>query len=215
MKILLVDDHELVREGIKFLLREIEPGIELDDADNCDKALSLASAQRYDLVLLDLKMPGVQGLDALSIFREQHEDQPIVILSGEDAPDTVRAAIDSGCMGFIPKTSSRNVFEHALRLVLAGGVYLPPAALGSRSARDETTDASREIPASAVSGLSGRQLEVLKFVIEGKPNKIIARELDISENTVKAHLSSIFRALGVHNRTEAVYEAAKLGMPLD
>lgn len=211
MRVLLVDDHTLVREGIKLLLEDLEKDIELDQAGNCDDALALAAERPYDLVLLDLKMPGVAGLDALAIFRDRHPEVPVVILSGEGTPRLVRDAIEAGSMGFIPKSSSHQVFEQALKLVLAGGVYLPPDVLGGRDSENET---ERRRRSELVAGLSPRQVEVLRCVIEGKANKVIARELDVSEHTVKAHLSAVFRALGVHNRTEAVYAAAKLGIAL-
>lgn len=211
MRILLVDDHALIREGMKFLLGDIDETIELDEAGNCDEALAHAAERAYDLVLLDLKMPGTQGMDALTLFREHHPDLPIVILSGEGTPHLVRETIESGCMGFIPKTSTPQVFAQALKLVLAGGVYLPPDVLEPSRLEDHSGGHTRS---GAIVGLSHRQLQVLRCVIEGKPNKVIARELDVSEHTVKAHLSVVYRVLDVHNRTEAVYAAAKLGVPL-
>jgi len=214
MKILLIDDHALFREGLKFLLRSLDAALEVHEAGNCAKALEHAAAGSYELVLLDLKMPGVAGLDALAALREALPDSPLVVLSGEENPGVVRAAIERGAMGFIPKSSTPEVLIHALRLVLARGVYLPPMVL----------DAAGPVPVSAASGASAdqavlhgltpRQMDILRFVIQGKPNKIIARELDISEGTVKSHLSSVLHALGTRNRTEAVYAAAKLGLRL-
>ena len=132
------------------------------------------------------------------------------MLSGEDDPGVVRAAIERGAMGFIPKSSTPEVLVQALRLVLAHGVSLPPAVLGSARAAPATSlGASGEV---LLPGLTLRQMDVLRCVIRGLPNKIIARELDVSEGTVKAHLTLVLRALGVHNRTEAVYAAAKLGL---
>lgn len=211
MRILLVDDHALVREGMKFLLRDVDENIELDEVGTCEEALAHAAERAYDLVLLDLKLPGIQGMDALTLFRERHPDQPIVILSGEGTPDLVRETIEAGCMGFIPKTSTHRVFAQALKLILAGGVYLPPEVL--ETGRIDIGIEAHAGP-EAIAGLSSRQLQVLRCVIAGKPNKVIARELDISEHTVKAHLSTVYRVLDVHNRTEAVYAAAKLGAPL-
>jgi DNA-binding NarL/FixJ family response regulator len=132
-----------------------------------------------------------------------------VVLSGEDSAGVVRAAIEGGAMGFIPKSSTPEVLIQALRLVLARGVYLPPAVL----------DAAAEPPAgtggeAALRGLTPRQIDVLRCVIQGKSNKVIARDLDVSEGTVKAHLSSVLRAFGARSRTEAVYAAAKLGLKL-
>lgn len=211
MRVLLVDDHALIREGLRLLLEDLEQNIELDQAGNCEEALALAAEHAYDLVLLDLKMPGVEGLDALTIFRERHPEFPVVILSGEGTPRLVREAIEAGCMGFVSKSSSHQVFEQALKLVLAGGVYLPPDVLRSGGPESGHDHDSRS---EAISGLSPRQVQVLRCIIQGKSNKIIARELDVSEHTVKAHLSAVFRALGVHSRTEAVFAAAKSGISL-
>lgn len=197
---------------MRFLLRNLDAGVEMDDAADCNQALERVATRNYDLLLLDLKMPGRDGLDALEALREAAPTTPLVVLSGEDDPTVVRAAIERGAMGFIPKSSTPEVLLQALRLVLAHGVYLPPAVL----------DAARPAPASPqvapdealLPGLTPRQMDVLRCVIRGLPNKIIARELDVSEGTVKAHLTLVLRALGAHNRTEAVYAAAKLGLRL-
>lgn len=214
MYILVVDDHALLRSGMRFLLRGLDPGLQIDEAGDCAQALERVAARNYDLVLLDLKMPGCDGLDALDALRKAAPAAPLVVLSGEDDPRVVRAAIERGAMGFIPKSSTPEVLVHALRLVLAHGVYLPPAVL----------DLTRSVPVPApppvasaemlLAGLTPRQMDVLRCVIRGLPNKAIARELDVSEGTVKAHLTSVLRALGAHNRTEAVYAAAKLGLRL-
>ena len=211
MNILLVDDHVLFREGLKYLLRSLDAALAMDEAGDCAKALEYASARNYDLVLLDLKMPGVAGLDALAALRDAIPAAPVVVLSGEDNPEVVRAAIEHGAMGFIPKSSTPEVMIHALRLVLAHGVYLPPAVLDAPAPGSSPTSAAGQ---TKLAGLTPRQMDVLRCVIQGKPNKIIARELDVSEGTVKAHLSSVLHALGTRNRTEAVYAAAKLGLRL-
>jgi DNA-binding NarL/FixJ family response regulator len=205
VKILLVEDHALFREGLKFLLRTLDSALEVDEAANCAAALQFAGAARYDLVLLDFRMPGTQGLEALAALREAMSGVPVVVLSGEENPAVVRAAIEQGAMGFIPKTSTPEVMIQALRLVLAHGVYLPPSVL----APAKVTAGEKILP-----GLTPRQMDVLRCVIQGKSNKIIARQLDVSEGTVKAHLTSVLRALDARNRTEAVYAAAKLGLRL-
>jgi DNA-binding NarL/FixJ family response regulator len=207
MNVLLVDDHALFREGLKFLLGSLDAALRVDEAGDCAKALEHAAARSYDLVLLDLKMPGTAGLDALQALRDAIPAAPLVVHSGEDNPAVVRAAIERGAMGFIPKSSTPEVLIQALRLVLARGVYLPPAVLDA-AADPQPADE----PGAALAGLTPRQVDVLRCVIQGKANKVIARELDISEGTVKAHLSSVLRAFGAHNRTEAVYAAAKLGL---
>ena len=119
MNVLLIDDHALFREGLKFLLRSLDAALAVDEAGNCAKALEHAAARSYDLVLLDLKMPGVDGLDALAALRDAIPAAPLVVLSGEDNAAVVRAAIERGAMGFIPKSSTPEVLIQALRLVLA------------------------------------------------------------------------------------------------
>ena len=215
MNVLVVDDHALFREGLKFLLRELDASLAVDEAGDCAAALERAAAHRYDLVLLDLNLPGLRGMDALAALRSAIPGAPTVVLSGEDSPELVRSAIRAGAMGFIPKSSTREVLIQALRLVFAGGVYLPPAALDTHTAAAPLAAyAAGGPPDAARLGLTPRQMDVLRCVIQGKPNKSIARELDISEGTVKAHLSAVMQALGARNRTEAVYAAAKLGLRL-
>jgi DNA-binding NarL/FixJ family response regulator len=216
LKILLVDDHVLFREGLKFLLRGLDTGLELDEAGTCAEALTRAAGRTHDLVLLDLKMPGVRGLDALAALRDAVPEIPVVVLSGEDDAETIKGAIDKGAMGFIPKASTPGVLIQALRLVLANSVYLPPAVL---EASEALSPPARTAPDTGrgdanLLGITPRQLEVLRWVIQGKTNKAIARELDISDGTVKQHLSDVLKTLGAKTRTEAVYAAAKLGLRL-
>jgi DNA-binding NarL/FixJ family response regulator len=216
MNILLVDDHPLLRGGMRFLLRSLDAGLEMDEASNAAQALELVAARSYDLVLLDLKMPGLNGMDALAALRAAVPGTPLVVLSAEDDSGVVRAAIEGGAMGFIPKSSTPEVLIQALRLVLAQGIYLPPAVLQAmHPAAVPAPSAPKAGPGDgSLPGLTPRQMDVLRCVIKGKPNKVIARELEVSEGTVKAHLSAVFLALGAHNRTEAVYAAAKLGLRL-
>jgi DNA-binding NarL/FixJ family response regulator len=217
VKVLLVDDHVLFREGLKFLLRALDPALEPDEAGNCAEALERAGECNYDLVLLDLKLPGRHGLDALEALRDAIPGVPLVVLSGEDDPHTIRAAIERGAMGFIPKSSTSDVLVKALQLVLARGVYLPPAALDteySNLAAASLAPPQGGSAAAALEVITPRQMEVLRCVIQGKPNKVIARELGIASGTVKQHVSGVLRSLGAQNRTEAVYAAAKLGLRL-
>ena len=212
MRILIVDDHALFRQGLRFLLRDLDAELEISEAGDCAQAIALG-AQPFDVVLLDLHMPGVAGLAALEAVRQEFEASRIVVLSGEEDPRQIRRAIDAGAVGFIPKSATPEVLLGALRLVLADGIYLPTVALrgvdepGAPESGGMTNDRLRET-------LSERQVDVLQKAVQGKANKVIARELGISEGTVKAHLSAAFRALGVHNRTEAVYAAARSGLQL-
>ncbi len=213
MKLLLVDDHALFREGLRLLLVGLDSDVEVEEAEDCARALERVAARSYDLILLDLKMPGLGGLDALDAVRDAAA-VPIVVLSGEDDPTTVRAAIERGAMGYIPKSSTPQVLIQALRLVLAHGIYLPPISIGGTSPSSTAANNAPISRPAMLPGVTERQMEVLRCVIQGKPNKVIARELEIAEGTVKLHLSAVFRALGAHSRTEAVYAAAKLGLRL-
>jgi DNA-binding NarL/FixJ family response regulator len=212
VRILIVDDHALFRQGLRFLLRDLDAELEVTEAANCTQAVALAG-EPYSIILLDLHMPGVAGLEALDAMRQAFETTRIVVLSGEEDPRQVRRAIDAGAAGFIPKSSTPEVLLSALRLVLADGIYLPKVAL-------KGVDGDPSAPTSAITSdrlsetLSERQVDVLRKAVQGKANKVIARELGIAEGTVKAHLSAAFRALGVHNRTEAVYAAARSGLQL-
>ena len=211
MKVLLVDDHELAREGLKSVLPALGVAIELDEAGTCAQALERASQRTYDLVLLDLGLPDGSGMEALRVLREKHPEMPLVVVSGTYDTKIVFEAIEAGAMGFIPKSATRKVLVGALQLVLAGGVYLPPAVL------ETPVRTGKPLPAPSPSpslGLTPRQLDVLRWLIQGKPNKVIARELGVAESTVKVHCQAIFTALGVSNRTEAVCVAAQLQKPL-
>lgn len=213
MRILLVDDHALFREGLKLLLREfteLNRDLAISEASDCAQAAALHGEQ-FDLILLDLHMPGVAGLDALGAIRTAFESSRTVVLSGEEDPRQVRRAIESGAAGFVPKSSSPKALRHALTLILDNEIYLPPIALrdfGDAQPPPQAPAPSREQLRVL---LTDRQIEVLDQAVEGKSNKVIARRLGISEGTVKAHLSSAFRALGVGNRTEAVYRYAARG----
>jgi DNA-binding NarL/FixJ family response regulator len=203
--VLLVDDHEMFRQGMRFLLTDLNDDIDFTDAGTCEEALGVLADADIDLALLDLNMPGTDGLNALQKIHEAHPGVQIAVLSGMDDPDLIRDAIDQGASGFVPKASSSEVLVAALKLILAGGVYLPQAALNATPERHVDDSPRSDL-------LSERQTDVLLKAIQGKPNKVIAREMNIAEGTVKTHLSAAFKALGVHNRTEAVFAAAKLGL---
>lgn len=217
MKTLLVDDHTLFREGLAMLVAHGFPEIELRQAGELGEALRLLEAEPdVQLVLLDLALPDAVGLEALTRLREQSPERPVVVLSGDESPETVLAAIDRGAAGFVPKTARAGVMQAALRVVLAGGVYLPPEVLGhARAASHESVAAPvASLRDNALAGLSPRQVEVLEMLAAGKPNKVICRELALSESTVKTHLAAIFRKLEVTSRTQAVLAAARLGLRL-
>lgn len=207
MKILVADDHALFREGLRYVLAGLGSDVEIVEARDGAEALALAAGRRdLDLVLLDLAMPGVDGFAGLHALRKHIPAVPVVILAASEDSADVRLALNSGAMGFIPKSSTSSVMLSALRLVLAGGVYLPPAFL-ERSARPGTASVA---PTLESLGLTARQRDVLRLLGEGQSNKEIAQALGLVEGTVKLHVSAILKALNVDNRTQAVIAAARL-----
>lgn len=222
MHLLLIEDHRLVAESLQFFLTEIDPAITCVTAGTI--AQGLQTVGLFDLILLDLNLPDTTGLHGLRAIREAFDGVPVALLSAEVNTDVIRLAIAQGAMGFVPKSASSEVFIAAMRLILAGGTYLPPHAFTTWEAPDAGTglqsvsfDAAhngREENAIDVARLTERQLEVLMKAVQGKPNKVIARETNLAEGTVKSHLSAAFRLINVSNRTEAVFKAAQLGLKL-
>lgn len=209
-KALLVDDHALFREGVALLVEHRVPELQLTTAGDIAGALAALDADRdCSLVLLDLGLPDSSGMAGLERLREAAPAVAIVVLSADDRPETVLGAIDRGAAGFIPKSADSAAFTAALRNVLDGRVHLPPQALLQAAAPDAgPIDAGEDL------GLSPRQLDVLRLLVEGRSNKLIMRELALSESTVKTHLQAIFRRLDVNSRTQAVVAAARLGLRL-
>ena len=223
MKLLLIDDHPLFRDGLSLLIQHRlslpdHAALSLLEAGDLSEAAAVVQAHPdVKLALLDLNLGDRQGLDTLQQWRAIAPDVPVVVLSADDRPATIVSAIDHGAAGFIPKTAQAATMQDALRRVLAGEVYLPELleaedAAGADAALPEPL-AEEESPESVL-GLSGRQLDVLRLLIEGKPNKEICRMLVLSESTVKTHLSAIFRKLRVSSRTQAVVAVARAGVAL-
>lgn len=212
MKILLADDHDLFRAGLGMVLGELEADTQLLQAASLTDALVCAQAESdLDLALLDLNMPAMNGTAGLQQFRTQFPQVPVVIVSGSDDLADVQAVLNQGASGFIHKSTAPSVMISALRLVLAGGIYVPPHAMRQDTAPAPTAPRATK---GWEARLTARQMEVLQLLALGKPNKVIARALDLSEGTVKIHLSAIFRVLDVNNRTEAVLAAQHLSLDL-
>lgn len=239
MKFLVADDHELIRQGVKGLLRGLDPDAQFDEADSWE---SLSAAARpdadHDLAIVDLHMPGMTGASSLEVLLKANPALPVVVLSAEESPDEMRAVLAAGALGFVPKRQPASVMLKAIELVLSGGAYVPMEALsllGSREAQaaparveagaelaahgtahastqggTALTEPIAQIPAlqphqqHLLENLSPRQQDIMRLVHRGWTNKMIARELGVAEGTVKVHLSVIFRALGVHNRSTAI-----------
>ena len=238
MKVLLIDDHAMFREGIALLLRPLVDELVIWEAGSCDEAFAvLADRGVPDLVLIDIGLPGLSGLEGIGLIRESHPGTAVVALSSSDDRDTVLKALDAGAMGFIPKSSTSALLIGALRLILAKGIYLPPSVFlgpgasgGPASQRlAPKREAGRLAPASsdgstgaaagsprgrrpADLGLTPRQADVLYLILQGKPAKLICRELDLSASTVKSHTSAVLRALNVTTRTQAVVAAGRMGL---
>lgn len=209
MRILVADDHNLVRDGLKPFLYELDSDAEILDASNLDEALAAAKGgDSIDLILLDLKMPGMNGLQGVDQMRRVRPDARLVILSGHVERDEVLAAVRAGANGYIPKTISGPALTNALRLVLAGESYLPPSILL------ESPSVEAKAPTSPLSTLSAREREILGYLIEGQTNKEIARRLDLQEITIKIHLRNVYRKIGAVNRAQAVRIALSSGWPL-
>jgi DNA-binding NarL/FixJ family response regulator len=221
LKVLVVDDHTLIREAMRDVLTELDPGCVVLEAQDGASALDIAERNRdVDLMLLDLNLPDMDGLVVLSDLRRRYPVTAVVVLSGVKDRDTVTQAINLGAVGYIPKSTSHEVMVNALRLVCSGGVYLPPEVMGRRPVQtpaQKLPSPAREFRAegtrvtAAALGLTEREAQVLLLMTEGKPNKMICRELGLAETTVKNHVTSVLKALNVTNRTQAVIVAARLG----
>lgn len=213
LRVIIADDQALVRGGLALLIRMIDNDIEIIEANNLHEIVSALSSQDpIDLVLADLLMPGMNGFEGIKRICEAAPDVPVVVVSVKESVDDIRQALDSGAMGYIPKTSTPDVMVSAVKLVLSGGMYLPPHLLG-RSATHETQsqgEAGGSSRAKPTAGLTPRQKEVLSLMAKGKSNREIASLLGLAPGTVKVHALRIFKALNVQNRTEAVVKSAEL-----
>ena len=221
MKFLVVDDHELIREAMRGALAQLDSDAVILEAPDSRQAMRLIEEHAdLDLILLDLNLPDRDGFSVLSELRKGYPSISVVVMSAQQDHDSVVKALNLGALGFIPKSAPRKVILGAVQLVISGGVYIPPQALSQEESRPPAaapTQASalrKEPDRSAVSpadlGLTGRQLDVLTLIMQGKSNKAICRVLDVSEPTVKSHVSAILRALKVSNRTEIVVAVSAL-----
>ncbi|QGM44265.1 response regulator [Methylocystis heyeri] len=206
MKLLIIDDHPVMREGLAALLRQVEPGAEILLAGESGQGLNIAEAHPdLDGVILDLSMPGIGGIETIQEFGRRRPQLPVIVLSSSEDPRDVRRAMAAGALGYVPKSAPPQTLLSALHFVLAGNLYVPTLLLS------ETGAATTQTRTNAGSRLTERQIEVLTLVCEGLPNKEIGFRLGLSEKTVKAHVTSIFKTLNVVNRTQAIAVAKDLG----
>lgn len=229
MRFAIIDDHPFVLDALSIIISSMEQRPSVSGFESLQKFEQAAGeGESFDLVLLDLGIPGYSQLGSLQRFRALAPVTPVVVISASDDRETILEALDLGAMGFIPKTSHREVLMRALELVLAGGIYIPPQALArheerppkevvreENSLREAQPSAPSSFPSPGVGSLSKRQRDVLNLLVKGMPNKLICRELGLSANTVKSHVGAIFRALNASNRTQAVIAAQRSGFRVD
>jgi DNA-binding NarL/FixJ family response regulator len=217
MKIMLVDDHALFREGLRYVLQQLPEAVEVLEAGNFHDGLRLAEQYpELDLALLDLNMPGSEGPVSIKFFHQRYPHIPIVVVSGEDNRGIMEKVMNYGAMGFVCKNSTAPVMLSALNLVLSGGVYIPPQILQQHVAEEPRPREMERIDRRSLRtneyGLTARQMEVLKHLASGMSNKEIAQAVSLAEGTVKIHVAAIYQLLRVNSRMEAVRAAEQLGL---
>ena len=228
MKVLLVDDHPLILSALQSVILGLGEHVGVAGVGSAREAReTLARGSDYDLVLLDLQLGDADGFDVLAEFRNAYPALPVVVVSASDRASDVIRAIDLGAMGFVPKRASNETLFEALRMVMSGGIYVPPMTMASerepeRPAGDTVPGVLRVVGQSASEpgfqahagigslGLTPRQTDVLALLLKGQPNKLIARELGLSVETVKDHVAAVLRALNVSSRTQAVLAVSQM-----
>lgn len=239
MKVLLVDDHPLILAALQSVIRGLGDDVTVVGVSTEKEArAALKRDPDYDLVLLDLQLGASDGFDLLADLRKTYPALPIVVVSASDRASDVIRAIDAGAMGFVPKRATNDTLIEALSLVMSGGIYVPPMTLGLQPAPepepdgdtvpdimrpppaaddfDEVGRSARQAPHQQEAagleslGLSKRQADVLAYLLQGMPNKLIAREMGISIETVKDHVAAVLRSLKVSSRTQAVLAVSQM-----
>jgi DNA-binding NarL/FixJ family response regulator len=205
MNIFIVDDHPMLAEAIEIAVLSISADVTVKKFNDL-VSLVKADLPAPDLVLLDLGLPGYSDIESLAQLKEIYPSVATVIISGTNEPSLIVRAIEAGAAGFVPKTSPRPLLISALKVVLAGGIYIPRT-LPINSSASRRTESSEKWPVE----MTLRQQEVFSGLIRGLPTKAISRDLSISETTVKNHITAIFQILGVHSRTQAVIKMSELG----
>jgi DNA-binding NarL/FixJ family response regulator len=211
MKILIVDDHAVMREGLAALLQQAGSNTTTLEASNAAEGLALVDAHPdLDVLLLDLMMPGTGGLQALALFLGKRPTLPVIVLSSSENPADVRKTLIAGALGYVPKSAGQRELMSAIEMVLKGGVYVPTLMLNEAGDDAQT----RHMPAAGKRelALTARQIEILALISEGHSNKAIATSLGLSEKTVKTHITAIFKELKVVNRTQASVAGRKAGL---
>jgi DNA-binding NarL/FixJ family response regulator len=207
MRLLVVDDHQIMRDGLAALLKHVSPDTIVLQARDAVEALTLIDRHNdLDAIILDLLMPGMDGFQAISVFGRKRPDLPVIVLSSSEDPQDARRALASGALGYVPKSASQHELLSAIRQVLNGELYVPAFMANGGTA------APADAHGGADRSLTPRQVEILALMSQGTPNKIIAARLQLSEKTIKAHITAIFKALNVNNRTQASVVARAAGL---
>lgn len=228
MKVLLIDDHPLILSALQSVIEGLGSDTTVVGANSARAARDTLKADaEFDLVLLDLHLGDADGFDLLTELRAAYPALPVVVLSASDRTSDVIRAIDAGAMGFVPKRASNETLFEALHMVMSGGIYVPPMTMGSepeskpqgdtvpsvlRVVRETAHDSGFQtnvVPLAEL-GLTPRQTDVLALLLKGQPNKLIARELNLSVETVKDHVAAVLRTLGVSSRTQAVLAVSQM-----
>ncbi len=205
-RIVIADDHPLFRDALEQTIAGTMANLEICQADSLENViLALEGPEDFDLILLDLKMPGVQGFSGLIFLRAQFPNIPVVVVSASEEAPVVRRIMELGASGFIPKSASMEEMQQAVKSILAGEIWLPESIGLDHDKPDEDADLARRMTT-----LTPQQMRVLMMLRDGLLNKQIAFKLDVSEATVKAHVSAILQKLNVDSRTQAVIAAAKI-----
>jgi DNA-binding NarL/FixJ family response regulator len=211
MKVLLVDDHTLVRKGLAEVLRTIVAGAEVTEASSADEAVEILARMPHDVALVDIRMPGRDGIELLREIRAIWPSLPVIMLTGWDLGEYVKTALSEGAAGYLLKDSAPEDLGQAIAVALSGsGNVLSPRAVRNLFGGSQAREPEHEAHPDA--SLTRRETDVLSYLANGASNREISRQLFLSEKTVKAHLAAVFRKLGVTNRTQAAIAAVSMGM---
>lgn len=219
-RIVIADDHALIRGGLAILIKTFDPRAMILECNNFENALkTLESSDQIDLLLIDLLMPGMESIESIRYICTKWPEIPVVVVSVREEMQVIRQVLRAGAVGYIPKASSPEVTVNAIRLVLSGGIYIPPNALEMRpetkngtTSQDEESKGQPTPRHTATSNLplTARQVEVLDLIAKGKSNKEIGNELGLTAGTIKMHLSRIYKTLNAKSRTDALAKYARL-----
>ncbi|MGA3249299.1 MAG: response regulator transcription factor [Paraburkholderia sp.] len=226
MRVLLVDDHALFRAGLKLLLKELYPDVELLDASTLSHGVNLAVTEHPDIVFLDLELPDGHGCDALSQLKTAWPASPVVVVSADETVETVGRCIELRAMGYVPKSSSPKALHAAIVAVLSGGVFLPAASIvglkravgadeaqACKSGKAQPNDSAEPWDAPGL-GLTPREFETLAWLVRGLPSKVIASKMGLEDITVRKYISHLLAHFNLRRRTELIVMLAEKGITL-